>query len=262
MKLAVIPTWQRNDSELWKSESEIDLWLAQSDGIQMALTHLVENHFDYAVSMHKRSMKGDYIILDNSIVELGAAMSFGQVLQAAAMISADEVVLPDVFYDSAATKQRVEETLDDYGKPDFKYMAVCHAENLNEFMNLFNWLNANDYIDTIGIPKCGLKDGTTREMVLNRIMMNRTADDKPIHLLGANGPESFRLPRKWREMIRSIDTVYPLWMAQHEEVLFPDTTFIKRPEGMVLHDTLGWREGNKTLYGMNNVAIVKGWLND
>ena len=48
-----------------------------------------------------------YRILDNSLIELGGAVDMEQLIEAAEMCEADEIILPDVFKDATATLKSV-----------------------------------------------------------------------------------------------------------------------------------------------------------
>ena len=65
----------------------------------LALTHLVLKYSEYAEFYKKKREQGDFVILDNSLIELGKAASLHKVLEAAKIINPSEIVLPDVFND-------------------------------------------------------------------------------------------------------------------------------------------------------------------
>lgn len=73
-----------------------------SGGTHLLLSHLFE-HPKYALHYKKRSEVGDYIILDNSAHEAGKGNKFTTLLIQAKSVLADEVVVPDVLFDSRGT---------------------------------------------------------------------------------------------------------------------------------------------------------------
>jgi len=256
MRLAVIPIW---------SETAQDIeTLANTSNYHMALTHLVEKHCCYERYYHKRSSAGDFVMLDNSLIELGEAMEFSRVIEAGMKIAADEIILPDKMMDGPGTLKAVEEAL---SNPALHYyeggvMAVCHGKDLREFFNTFIQLSRIKEIDTIGIPKAVSRFGVTRNEALSRLYLHDCFDEgqKAIHLLGANGYEDFDIPTNLKKRIRGIDTVYPVWMAYHGITLNPVATLNPaRPEGKVIHDKMQVK--NKSI-ALNNIAVCLGWANE
>ena len=171
----------------------------------MFLTHLVLNYTEYKDMAKEYS---GYKILDNSLIELGEAISFDLVLKAAKEIGADEVVLPDKFKDGLTTIEYVERTLEVYKDElkDYKVMAVVHGKDLEEVTKTWKTFTNNPNIDVLGIPKVWTKQFGNRSEVLNDMIGMYGKGDKEIHLLGLW--DSFRELEdlNYVDQIRSIDT--------------------------------------------------------
>ena len=171
----------------------------------MFLTHLVLDHTSYR-NMAKNHP--GYKILDNSLIELGEAISFDLVLWAAKEIGADEVILPDKFKDGITTIEYVERTLEVYKDElkDYKVMAVVHGKDLEEVAKTWKTFTNNPDIDVLGIPKVWTKQFGNRSEVLNDMIGMYGKGNKEVHLLGLWN--SFRELEDLNcvDQIRSIDT--------------------------------------------------------
>ena len=179
----------------------------------MLLTHLVEKYPTYVEEALKHP--DTYKILDNSLIELGGALSMDRLVAAAEMVHANEIILPDVFKDGDAT---IKSTLDSInwlkehnllGK--YKIMVVCHGTTREEFKKCFDILNSIPEVDVIGIPKVmssmpWILSKNRRE--LKDIFMNSS---KEIHFLGSwyNLGELLELGNDVWNRVRSADTCLP-----------------------------------------------------
>lgn len=183
--------------------------LMYRDPVVMLLTHLVEKDETYA-RLAKEHTK-TYKILDNSLIELGGALSMDRLVAAAEKIDADEIILPDVFKNGEATVKAAKESikwLKDHGySKRFKLMAVCHGETEKEFKKCFRKLNRMREIDTIGIPKvmCSFDWVKKTRATLYPIFKK---SKKNIHFLGTwyNLGELIDLPKPVYDKVRSVDT--------------------------------------------------------
>lgn len=191
--------------------------------IAMFLTHLVLSDKAYAESA--RNYTG-FKILDNSLIEMGAAMTLDKVLEAAGIIDADEIVLPDVFKKRKENLELIKSSLEElkawYEKHPtakrFRLMAVAQGESLPEFFANVYELNLIPEIDTIGIPKAMWGRGEWDELY--------RGVDKDIHFLGC--PDSLDELRRMSDYVanrvRSIDTCIPALLSQTT-----DHTWATRP---------------------------------
>ncbi len=171
----------------------------------MALTHLVENNEVYKMWLKRYD---GYIILDNSIVELGGAVSLNRLCDAAEEIQADEIILPDVMEDGPATvalvKKNIAGLYKRYGKTwPFKIQAVVQGKTPEEIEHCFCDLANIPEVDVLGIPKhFAFKHSR------GRVGFEYLWEDckKEIHLLGL--AQSFTELAQYAdpEAIRSCDT--------------------------------------------------------
>lgn len=129
--------------------------MTQANKAVMLLTHLIETSPEYARWAFE--LQQHYKILDNSLIELGGAVTLDRVLRAANTVAANEIILPDVFLDGPGTVRAIREAIDTLHTIDtaneYALMAVCQGKDAKEFMETFGQLEAIPEISVIGIPK-------------------------------------------------------------------------------------------------------------
>lgn len=126
-----------------------------------------------------------FIIMDNGVIERGAPVGAGELLEAAHLVEADCVVTPDVIGDAAATKKLIM----DQGhlvSRDFLLMRIPQGSCLTDLFACVDWLNdrlpANGGPSYWGIPRWIANSMGTRTVILNYI--NTKCPKAKIHLLG------------------------------------------------------------------------------
>lgn len=185
----------------------------------MALTHLVLESEEYANFYKERRERGDYVILDNSLIELGEAADIDTVLKAAEIIKPNEVILPDCFRNGKRTIEMIEDALYHFGNEFRKYklMAVAQGLNYDEWLDCHDELVTFEEVSCIGIPKVS---STFPDLISGRYDLccklnnGRYKPDKEYHLLGVWDnpyPEISGISAyKW---VRGVDTVLPVLMG-------------------------------------------------
>lgn len=178
--------------------------------VEMYLTHKVlEEPQKYTF------LKNDtftYKILDNSACELGEGLDFNQVLKAAEIIGANEVVLPDIPR-SGQSLSKTLQYLKDFQNVPYKLAAVVQGTTEEEVLLCAQQILMLKRVNTIMIPKwyCTLNssNGLGRHKITTEIIkyMQIMGNFKEIHWLG--------LDTGIRELIspvcmhvRSVDTGY------------------------------------------------------
>lgn len=190
----------------------------------MFLTHLILK--DKAYRDMAKNHKG-YKILDNSLIELDGAMSMKDVLAAADLIEADEVVLPDVFVDGEATIKSTTEALEKYKEElkNYKTMAVVHGETVDEWLRTFHIFSARPDIDVLGIPKVMQEQFTEYGQPGRPRLLSKVIDltDKDIHLLGLwSSFDELRYYGDDLKRIRSMDTSLPSLLELNKRSIFSE----------------------------------------
>ena len=189
--------------------------------IIMSLSHLIEKYPRYR-EMLKNRPKDSYLMVDNSIIEMGSSFSMERIYNNAKSVDADEIILEDAYPDGPETINAIKRSLkwlkDNNHLGEFKIQAVCHGRNLEEFVNTFNFINNCPEIDTIGIPKvlsvwCGERKNLAPIF---------TKTSKNIHYLGSwySLKELSDLNNDLRSKIRSCDTcLICAYVIQNKNVL-------------------------------------------
>lgn len=191
--------------------------------ISMCLTHLVKKYPEYAKIVKNRP-SDCYVMLDNSIVELGESVSLQDILDAADEVNANEIILRDAYPNGPKTIERIREDIEYLRENNligkYKIMAVCHGQNIEEFKETFDFINSIPEIDVIGIPKvlsrwCGARSN------LKDIFLNT---NKQLHFLGSwyNLKELLDAPKDVWDRVRSCDTCLPSLYVIQNKTIFED----------------------------------------
>lgn len=188
----------------------------------------------------ERRNKNCYVIMDNSLIELGGAVDVETVYNAAKQCGADEFILPDVFQDADATIKEVTKSIGWLYTNDhiheMKLMAVCQGATIDDFIRCFITLEQIPEIHCIGIPKVAATLMPGGRPALEPLW---EGSPKAIHLLGCwtNLGEFTRYQRP--ALIRSCDTCIPALLSTHDI----NCAWLDRPEKTIdlINDELHWR---------------------
>ena len=231
----------------------------EKQNMNMFLTHLVEE--DEAYRNTAKNHKG-YKILDNSLIELDGAMSMKDVLAAADLIGADEVVLPDVFKNGSETIKATLNALGEHKEELKKYktMAVVHGETVDEWIRTFLIFSARPDIDVLGIPKVMHKQFTSngipgRARILNKVI---SLTDKEIHLLGLwENLHELTYYHHHLIKIRSMDTSLPSLLEINHKTIFYSRSECETQKIDLVNDIItneGMTEGARKY--VNRIATI------
>jgi hypothetical protein len=188
--------------------------LGKFNDFDFCLAHLTLSSSTY-LDYYKASKK--YKIMDNSAFELGEPMPFKDVVKAAELVNADEIVAPDSFKNSSKTVSNTQSFLDYLNSnkiTKYKIMGVVQGENFPAWANCISYMENSPNIDIIGLSYVGCTsfdpDPMTARLKAVRWIVDFMKIRKPVHLLGigANPIEvSLHGPNP---MIRSCDTSIPI----------------------------------------------------
>jgi hypothetical protein len=161
------------------------LHLIKDEPYHMCLAHLIGKdpeytHFYNQIGKNKQK----YLIMDNGVIE-GDQRPVHELVKKAIFIGADELILPDVFENSAATldaSYRALRYVQD-AAPNLKLMAVPQGKNMDEWLEcaiiMIDW-----DIHCLGIPKVLVKsEGPDARLHALTYLGNKTRG-LDIHLLG------------------------------------------------------------------------------
>lgn len=157
----------------------------EENAVHMALAHLCDN--EKYVNFYKgQSDQGKFIILDNSVIELGKAVTPEFLLEAAGKIGAHEIVVPDVYNNASETVKLARQFIPKIKNHGYRLMGVAHGKNISEWL----WCVRNLIecgVDTIGVPKVIVQNmGSTGRVNCLRNLARKFApyEIPTIHLLG------------------------------------------------------------------------------
>jgi len=190
--------------------------------IYFILVQLCDN--EKYVQFYKRKQR--FKILDNGFYEYRSAVSSDVLLDAAAKVEADEVVIPDDASDANRNMRLAKDFLSVAPK-QYKYMFVPHGKSTAERAESAIKLLAKHPDLTIGLSKLWLK---TRLAVAKRILRwitfyNECSNEQidiRYHLLGFDWLHELRHIRFneiLRKHIRSVDTSFPFSKGEAGQVL-------------------------------------------
>lgn len=180
------------------------------DDYAMLLAHLKDYY-------PKNVNKNCYVIMDNSLIELGGAVDVETVYNAAKQCNADEFILPDVYQDADATIQTVAKSIgwlyETEHIHEMRLMAVCQGATIADFIKCFRTLEKMPEIHCIGIPKVAATLMPGGRPALEYLWQG---SPKAIHLLGCwqslTEFERYQNPAS----IRSCDTCIPALLSTHD----------------------------------------------
>jgi len=194
--------------------------------VQLALTHLcaIEEYKNY-YKQKKREGKLKYLILDNSVIELGSYCQVDTIIATAADINADEVILPDILDNKEATINKVKETYKYFRlnlKTNVKLAAVTQGKTVQEHVQCaIEYLKLG--IDVIHIPKrAAVIKPDARSIIAIEIDKQSMSKVVPIHFLGVwnslieiyNFYDQYQVEMK-RFKVRSCDTQWAALLTKN-----------------------------------------------
>lgn len=193
----------------------------------LCLAHLCQDENTYSTFYREASDRGEYVILDNSIIEMKRPMTNTSLLRAIDLVQPTEFVCQDFPRDPPTTHFWAMEKGQELKKryPEMKLMVVPQWNNsklLGDWWQSFLWLKELPFIDTIGLPKF-IREG--RSLMLQNI--NKSPDlrrDKEFHLLGTWGNPleilDLAIHFPW---IRGVDSKAPVRFGQYGVAMHPET---------------------------------------
>ena len=195
------------------------------------LPHLMDESEEYRKFFLEAKDKGWYIVMDNSLHELGEAYNTERLLYWVETLKPDEFIVPDVWKDYQSSVASARRWKDDYLKDtNITLVAVVQGDNLHEIVECckeYKTLGFEKIAFTYGLPyynqlfphpNVDMGKALGRIYTLS-VLINEgiiTSHDR-IHLLGCAVPQEF----SWYdgfECIESIDTSNPIMAALDEKL--------------------------------------------
>lgn len=174
--------------------------------IEFYLAHII---LKYPEVFKKAKEGNSYKIVDCSACELGSGVDMKEVIKAAKIVGASEIVLPDIVRSNESLKTSLDalNRLSSKDKQKFSIAIVVQGRLLSDAKIFLHQLAKREevkFINTIMIPKWF----TTFERVWLTSIVNELFPDKQIHWLGLGNDIGYCITRARRCGIRSLDTGY------------------------------------------------------
>ena len=165
--------------------------------------------------------KNDFIIMDNSVIELGTSCTAAVLLEAAKIVGANVVVVPDVLQDGQQTIEATYAFMEGWNvvkySPRPELMMVPQGNDIGDYMRCVEQI-VPEYahlVKWIGIAR-NLTDRVfpTRRMAVAYLhtYMQMFRDKPKLHMLGfsENVEDDIDTCNKMRRLIQGIDSAVPL----------------------------------------------------
>ena len=201
----------------------------QFNDYDYCLPHLLDQDEEYKNYFLQSKNEGRYIIMDNSLHELGTPYSEERLLYWLEKLQPDEFIVPDHWQDKNKTLDSATEWIQkEFDYPNTKFVAVVQANNLLEGIECFNHLKNN-----LGYRKIAISYGASWYNDLSnhpdpnfakmlgrvkfvKILSDDFSLDAPwqevkLHLLGCQLPQEFSY--HYLNCIETIDTSNPILAA-------------------------------------------------
>ena len=233
----------------------------QFNNYDFALPHLLDKDAEYRQYFLDAKRKGRYLIMDNSLHELGRAYDTRRLLHWIDELKPNEFIVPDVWENMHQTCRSAKEWKQ-YSYPSCTTLvAVIQANSYASAVECFFNLNslgykklafsygANYYNDIIEHENKDLGKAMGRSEVIHKFY-NRgiIKDNFRIHLLGCAVPQEFKFYKELN-FIESIDTSNPV-MAALEGIRYTEN-------GLEIKPKANMNDHFDTLIGDINLELLK-----
>lgn len=247
--------------------------VASKGDMHLVLAQHVLNNEAYREFYRKEEK---YKILDNGAFELGHPLPLEDILQAAELIGAHEVVAPDVFRDGHKTIDavnnfvcQVHALIPAFKRKEyhFKTMAVPHGKDFVDWFQCFQELYDNGRIDVIGVGYQSCKAMQAlwpQELSLSALRvrlvkaLTATFPNKPIHLLGGGTNPIEILHYKELSQVRSIDSKLPFVAGMMRQRFDSEIGWV-RPGEPVLDFKMTDLDSQQTTNVDWNIGVMRMW---
>ena len=190
---------------------------------EYCLPHLLDQNQIYREHFENAKESGSYIIMDNSLHELGEAYDTERLLHWVNHLEPNEFIVPDVWQDKTATLVNAKYWMNGYELPEnTTKVAVVQAKNYHEAVECYSILQmqgykkiafsygADWYADEFPHPNPLVGKMMGRIMTISKMYKNGLiSDGDRVHLLGCALPQEFGYYCDF-PFIESIDTSNPI----------------------------------------------------
>jgi hypothetical protein len=206
-----------------------------------ALPHLFDEEPEYLEYFRKAKAAGRYIIMDNSLHELGHAYSTERLMHWVNELEPNEFIVPDVWEDKTASIVNARSWANVIMPKNTTKVAVVQAKTLHEafectqiykdlgYKKIAYSYGASYYNDICVHPNKDLGKALGRVYVISTLYKQGILHPNDrVHLLGCQVPQEFAWYRDI-ECIESIDTSNPV-MAALEGIRYTNAGLTEKPK--------------------------------
>jgi hypothetical protein len=227
------------------------------------LPHLMDENEEYRVFFLNSKNVARYIIMDNSLHELGEAYSTDRLMYWVNKLEPDEFIVPDVWEDYAASVRNAKLWANTKLPENTTKVAVVQAKNLHEanlcvqaykdlgYKKIAFSYGASYYNDVCPHINKDLGKAIGRFMVISSMLKDKILSVKDrVHLLGTSSPIEFGF---YVDMpfIESIDTSNPIMAAIGEMPYTKMGLHLKPMANMNKHQDISKEFVNEDLVDFN-----------
>ena len=204
------------------------------------LPHLMDENEEYRNFFYESKKMGRYIVMDNSLHELGEAYNTARLLLWIDEIKPNEFIVPDVWEDYAASIRNAKQWAKVELPEGVTKVAVVQAKSIYEaglcvqayrdfgYKKIAFSYGAEYYHEVCPHPNKDLGKAIGRYMVISQLYNTKTLlPNDRVHLLGTASPIEFGMYKNM-PFIESIDTSNPI-MAAIGEMPYTKMGLHKKP---------------------------------
>jgi len=206
-----------------------------------ALPHLFDSEPEYLEYFRRAKAAGRYIIMDNSLHELGHAYSTDRLMHWVNELEPNEFIVPDVWEDKTASIVNARSWANVVMPKNTTKVAVVQAQTIHEafectriykdlgYKKIAYSYGASYYNDICTHPNKNLGKALGRVYVISTLYKQGVLHPNDrVHLLGCQVPQEFGWYRDI-ECIESIDTSNPV-MAALEGIRYTNAGLTEKPK--------------------------------
>ena len=239
---------------------------------EYCLPHLLDQNKIYEEHFRYARERGRYIIMDNSLHELGKAYDTDRLRYWIDELEPDEFIVPDVWQDTTATLVNAKSWIQVELPECTTKVAVVQAQNYHEAFECYNILKmqgykkiafsygADWYADMFPHPNPLVGKMMGRIMTLSKMYKSKIIEDgHRVHLLGCALPQEFSYYADF-PFIESIDTSNPV-IHGLEGVKYKHFGLLTKSSTKI--DKIDKEINTETLYNINhNLTRFKLFVQD
>ncbi len=193
-----------------------------------------------------------FIIMDNGTIELDGPLPAEKVVEAAAVVDANCIVIPDVLGNSRETIDKVNNDLDFLRDCGYPLMVVPQGTTPKQVMTTIQWLVSNVTVSYWGIPRWLTNSNLhgTRKHIIN-VINNTYGASQKIHLLGMSSNLVDDIECCQMNNVMGIDSANPLVLGQYGRNLKHGDLYIHMDRGDY------WEQGLVTSTVIDNIQYIR-----